>query len=151
MKRMSESLETLATHVKQFEDSAAATAAENRTQLEKRRQEIDDSLDNDKSQFQAATHSAGAAIRKPWVDAGESISRQVDATRSRHEQRKAEREVKHAMRDAEAAEEAADEAVAVAIYCLDVAEYAVVDAVLARMIAEDLAAEKLLEASGAGS
>lgn len=149
MKRLSESLENLATHVKQFEESAAATAAENRAQLEKRRQEIDAALDNDKNQFEAAMHGAAAAIRKPWVDAGESISRQVDATRSRHEQRKAEREVKSALRDAEAAEESADEAVAVAIYCLNVAEYAVVDAALARMIADELAAEKQPAATGA--
>jgi hypothetical protein len=151
MKRLSESLQDMAGHVKQFEDSAASTAAANRAELERRRHEIDEALENDRNQFEAAVQEAAAAIRKPWVEARDSISRQLDDTRSRYEERKAEREVKRALRAADAAEEEAAEAVAVAAYCLNVAEYAVIDAALARMIADDLSSEKKPASSGAGS
>ena len=69
------------------------------------------------------------------------MKRPLDEVRARVDKRQSEHEVHHAQRLAEAAEEDAAAAIEVAAYFLNVAEYAVVDAALARMAADDLAAE----------
>ena len=62
-----------------------------------------------------------------------------------------EHELHHALRLAEAAEEDAAAAIEVAAYFLNVAEYAVIDAALARMAADDLAAATPASTVGATS
>ena len=59
---------------------------------------------------------------------------------ARVEKRQSEHELHRALRLADAAEEDAAAAIEVAAYFLNVAEYAVIDAALARMAADDLAA-----------
>jgi phage shock protein A len=70
------------------------------------------------------------------------MRRPLDEVRARIERRQSEHELHRAQRQAEAAEEDAADAVAAAEYFLNVAEYSVVDAALARMAADDLAAAK---------
>jgi hypothetical protein len=138
MKPLSQSLEALAARVKVLEDSATATFEADRAMLEQRRQEIDDAFKSDVGELESAVRDAAAAGRTWWDETKVSMKRPLDELRARIENRKSEHEVNRAVRLAEAAEEDAAAAVELAVYFLNVAEYAVVDATLARMAADDL-------------
>lgn len=139
MKRLSESLEDLAGRVKGLEDSATATFEADRDRLEQRRHEIDDALKADVGEFNSAVREAADAGRTWWSETRASMKRPLDEVRARFETRQSEHELHRAQRLADAGEEDAAAAIEVAAYFLDVAEYAVIDAALARMAADDLA------------
>ena len=67
------------------------------------------------------------------------MKRPLDEIRARLDKRQSEHELHRALRIADAAEEDAAVAIEVAAYFLNVAEYAVIDAALARIAADDLA------------
>ena len=140
MKPLSESLEALAARVKVLEDSATATFEADRAKLEKRRHEIDDAFKTEVGEFESAAREAVDAGRTWWNDTKASMKRPLDEVRTRIEKRQSEHEVHRAERVAAAAEEDAAAAIALAAYFLNVAEYAVIDAALARIAADDLAA-----------
>ena len=142
MKPLSESLEQLAARVKVLEDSATATFEADRAKLEQRRNEIDEAFTSDVNEFEADVRDAAEGGRTWWNELRESMRRPLDEVRARIEKRQSEHELHRAQRQAEAAEEDAADAVAAADYFLNVAEYSVVDAALARMAADDLAAAK---------
>ena len=144
MKPLSQSLQELAARVKVLEDSATATFQADRAELEKRRHEIDDAIKTEVGEFDSAVRDAAQAGRTWWNDTKTSMRRPVDEVRARVENRKSEHELHKALRAAEAAEADAAAAIEVADYFLDVAEYAIIDAALARMAADDLAIEPAL-------
>ena len=144
MKPLSQSLQELAARVKVLEDSATATFQADRAELEKRRHEIDDAIKTEVGEFDSAVRDAAQAGRTWWNDTQTSMRRPVDEVRARVENRKSEHELHKALRAAEAAEADAAAAIEVADYFLDVAEYAIIDAALARMAADDLAIEPAL-------
>ena len=141
MKPLSQSLEELAGRVKVLEDSASATFDADRIELEKRRHEIDDAIKSDVSEFDSAVREAAQAGRTWWNDTKTSMKRPLDEVRARVEKRQSEHELHRALRAADAAEKDAAAAIEVADYFLNVAEYAIIDAALARMAADDLATE----------
>jgi hypothetical protein len=140
MKQLSQSLEDLAARVKALEDSAKATFEANRAKLEQRRREIDEALTNDVDEFESAVSDAEAAGRSRWSEIKASMRRPLDELRAGIEKRQSEHELHHALRAADAAEADAESAIELAAYFLNVAEYAVIDATLARMAADDLTA-----------
>jgi hypothetical protein len=144
MKPLSQSLQELAARVKVLEDSATATFQADRAELEKRRHEIDDAIKTEVGEFDSAVRDAAQAGRTWWNDTKTSMRRPVDEVRARVENRKSEHELHRALRAAEAAEQDAAAAIEVADYFLDIAEYAIIDAALARMAADDLAIEPAL-------
>ena len=144
MKPLSQSLQELAARVKVLEDSATATFQADRAELEKRRHEIDDAIKTEVGEFDSAVRDAAQAGRTWWNDTKTSMKRPLDEVRARVENRKSEHELHKALRAAEAAEADAAAAIEVADYFLDVAEYAIIDAALARMAADDLAIEPAL-------
>ena len=148
MKPLSESLDELAARVKVLEASATATFEADRAKLEQRRHEIDEEIKRDVGEFDSAVREAAEAGRTWWNEVRESMRRPLDEVRARIEKRQSEHELLRAQRQAEAAEVDAADAVAAAEYFLNVAEYSVVDAALARMAADDLDAAK---SSGATS
>ena len=148
MKPLSQSLEDLAARVKVLEDSASATLEADRGKLEQRRQEIDEAFTRDVGELESAVHDAAAAGRTWWDETKVSMKRPLDELRTRIEDRKSEHEVKRAVRVADAAEEDAAAAVELAAYFLNVAEYAVVDASLARMAADDLVEAETASTAG---
>jgi hypothetical protein len=79
------------------------------------------------------------------------MKRPLDAVRARIDNRQSEHELHHAIHNAEAAEEDAAAAVQAAAYFLNVAEYSVIDAVLARMAADDLAETNPVTTAGVKS
>lgn len=141
MKPLSQSLEELAGRVKVLEDSATATFEADRSKLEQRRREIDQELTRDVGELDSAVRSAAVAGRTWWGDTKASMKRPLDELRVRVDKRQSEHEVHRAVRHADAAEEDAAAAIELAAYFLDVAEYAVIDAAIARQVADDLAGE----------
>ena len=140
MKSLSQSLEELATRVEVLENSATATFAADRVKLEQRRREIDEAFNTEISEFDSAVREAAEAGRTWWNETKASMKRPLDEVRARVDKRQSQHELHHAVRLAEAAEAEAADAVEVAAYFLNVAEYAVIDAALTRMTADDLAA-----------
>ncbi len=151
MKQLSQSLEDLAARVKVLEDSATSTFEADRAKLEQRRHEIDEALRSDVGEIESAVRDAAAAGRTWWDDTKVSMRRPLDELRARVEKRQSEHEVNRAARVAEAAEEDAAAAIELAAYFLNVAEYAVIDATLARMAADDLAVGPKAATAGATS
>jgi hypothetical protein len=146
MKPMSESLLELASRVQQLEDSAAATRDENRAALQERHQELDSAINAVVSDFEATATEAATTAGTWWVDTKKAIERQVTAMRADVKERESELKAEHkrdrAERRAERAEDDAVAAIYLADYCLNAAEWAVVDAALARAEADDLAATR---------
>jgi hypothetical protein len=138
MKRLSESLTDLAGRVEKLENEAEATKQEDRAELDKRREEIKTAIDNSVKQVEAAIHDATVAGRTWWNDLRATIAKQIDEIQERFERWQTDKELDRARHRADSAEEDAEAAIAVAKYCTALAEYAVVDAKLARMNAHDL-------------
>lgn len=151
MKPLSESLEALAGRVKVLEDSATATLEADRARLEQRRHEIDEAFKTEGSEFESAVREAAQAGRTWWNDTKVSMKRPLDEVRARVDKRQSEHELHRALRTADAAEEDAAAAIEVAAYFLNVAEYTVIDAALARMAADDLAAATPVSTAGVTS
>jgi hypothetical protein len=140
MKTLSESLDALAARVKQLEQSAAASFESDRAKLEQRGREIDQAFADAADDVERTLRQADEAGRARWNETKASVKRPVDELRARVQARRTEHELHRAQRHAEAADEDAIEAIGLATYFVNVAEYAVIDAALARMEADDLAA-----------
>ena len=151
MKPLSQSLDDLAGRVKVLEDSATATFEADRAKLEKRRHEIDEAFKTDINGLDSAIREAAEAGRTWWNETKTSMKRPLDEVRARIDNRQSEHELHRATRTADAAEEDAAAAIEVAAYFLNVAEYSVIDAVLARMAADDLAETASVTTAGATS
>ena len=148
MKTLSEALADLSVRVAKMEESATAKFAEERGALEQRRHEVDDAVKTTLEHLDADVRGAADARRQRWNDLKTAIGRHLDETRARLEHRKAERGLHHAQRVADHAEHDAADAVALATYCVNAAEYAVIDAALARMTADDLIKEAMSSTPG---
>ena len=143
MKKLSESLEALSARVKKLEDSATATFEADRAKLEQRRGEIDTAFNADRDEFESAVREAADAGRSWWNETTDALARPIRELRARHDERQSEHELHRAMRIADAAEQDAAVAIEIATDWLNVAEYAVIDATLARLAADDLADENM--------
>ena len=121
-----------------LEDSATATFEADRAKLEQRRHEIDEAF-KPTGRVRRAVREAADAGRTWWNETKASLQRPLHELRNRHEKRQSEHELHRAIRIAEAAEEDAAAAIEISTHWLNVAEYAVIDAALARMAADDLA------------
>ena len=141
MKKLSQSLETLSARVKKLEDSATATFEADRAMLEQRRSEIDSAFAADRDEFESTVRDAAAAGRSWWNETTAALARPIRELQARHDERQSEHELHRAIRTAEAAEDDAAVAIDLAAYWINVAEYAVIDATLARMAADDQATE----------
>ncbi|MFD3588230.1 hypothetical protein [Streptomyces sp. NPDC058683] len=137
MEKLSDQLSKLADRTKKVEDTAAAAKAKNRAQLETERTNLKASLDA----VGTKTDEAKARAEGRISDLHDSVAKHFADRRAASAEHKAERDLKRAEHRADDAEQDAADAIALVLYVLDQAEYAVVDAALARADADDLAAE----------
>lgn len=136
MDKLSDQLSKLADRTKKVEDTATAARAKNRAQLETTKTSLKASLDA----VGTKTDDAKARAQGRLSDVHDSVEKHFADRRAANAEHKAERDLKKAERRADDAEQDAADAIALVLYVLDQAEYAVVDAVLARADADDLAA-----------
>jgi chromosome segregation ATPase len=142
MQKLSAALLDLASRVKRVEDSAAAVEAKNRAKLQARREELEAAIDESHIELAAAATQAKEAANGKWSEVKNSIEGRVDGMRSEFADWKAEIKEDRAERAVEDAEYDAVVAVDLAVYCLDAAEWAVVQAELARGEADQLAVRR---------
>lgn len=142
MQKLSAALLDLASRVKRVEDSAAAVEAKNRAKLQARREELEAAIDDSHIELAATATQAKESARSKWSQAKTLIEGHVNDMRADFAKWQAEIKEDRAERAAENAEYDAVVAVNLAAYCLDAAEWAVVQAELARGEADQLAARR---------
>lgn len=136
---LSDQLTDLADRTKQLEDSANAAKAKNRAKLEQQRDELHSKVEKDAQSIQSSAGTAGAGVRSWWAETAAHMEQQRAELRDKIQQQQTERKVQKAEGNAADAEDYASNLVSLAAYVVDAAEYAVVDAAIARSTADDLA------------
>ena len=136
---LSDQLSDLAHRTKQLEDSAAATREQDRDKLEQQRDKLDATMRAQAEKVKTDAQDAGVQIRSWWSDTTDRIEERRADLRARMDQSRAEHEADKAERDADDAEDYAAALIGLAAYMTDAAEYAVVDAAIARSQADGMA------------
>jgi hypothetical protein len=138
MKPLSDSLMELAQRVKRLEESAAAAHRDDGLEQEHHRAQIQEAIEREVKLFEAEAEAQGASLRRRGDTRrlGEHDGGgRADAERPR----KDAATLDELVRTAEVAEQDARAAIALARYTLNEAEYAVLDAALARAEANSVA------------
>ncbi len=135
MQALSKELQDLSDRAKKTESVVGAVRSKDRESLAQHRAELEASI--------AAAGTAAAANGNKasnwWTETRASVDEHFAARRAKAQQRQFEHDLKRAEQQADDAEADAADAVASALYLLDEAEHAVIDAVIARAVADDLA------------
>jgi chromosome segregation ATPase len=139
MTPLSAQLNDLSVRTKKTEDLIAATREKDRNKLEAHRAELEATIQAGNERVVEAVDGAKDAASTWWDETRASVDSRFATLRAKAETHRAERDAKRAERQADDAEADAADAVAWAIYVLDQAEYAVADAVIARLDADQLA------------
>ena len=137
---LSDQLSDLADRTKQLENTAAAAEAQNRTKLEKDRDKLHAQMQTEAKKIQSDASNAKSETRSWWADMTAKAEKQRNDLKAKIEQKKAEHNVDKAMQRADDAEGYAVDMISYAAYWIDSAEYAVVDAVIARSEADEMVA-----------
>jgi hypothetical protein len=143
MKSLSEQLTDLADGAKKTEDFVDAARVKNRAVLDAAHESLKTSIANGEARVDAEAAAAEDTARSWWNDTRQSVHARVAQLRAERDDRHAARDVRKAERRAVDAEQDAAYAVAFALAMLDEAEYALADAALARIDADELAAREL--------
>lgn len=137
---VSDQLYTLAARAKQAEDNVAAARTKAKAQLEADVKAAQDSAKKHSQALRAKVDEGKGKVSTGWDNAQRSFHENIASVKLKMEVRKAERDVKRAEKDAEHAEHDAAFAIDFALAAIDEAEYEVLDAILARAYADELAA-----------
>jgi hypothetical protein len=130
----------LAVQARAAEQNVKDTTAKGRADLEAKVTEARKSADEHADRLSAKATEVSDVGQHRWNDVQRSWKDHVAQFHERIEEKKAERDVNRAERRAERAEEDALDAVDFAAAVLEEAEYAVLDAALARTEADEVAA-----------
>jgi len=136
---LSDQLTDLANRTKQLEGSAAAARDQDRKKLEQQRDTLDASMQKQAQKIKTEVKAGGGQVRSWWADTTDRIEQRRAELRAKMDKSKAEHEAKKAVRNADDAEEYASNLVGLAAYVTDAAEYAVIDAAIARSEADAIA------------
>jgi hypothetical protein len=132
----SDDLTKLAQRAKVAEDRVAAAKSQARSDVEREAARVRDAAQKKADQLQTQTATAAAGASQRWSDVQRTWSGHVARIREDVEGKKAEMDAKKVRHRADAAEDDAVVAVAYAEAALEEAEYAVLNATLARMDAD---------------
>jgi hypothetical protein len=136
----SDQLSKLATQAKQAEDNIGRAKDETQAELQTRVNRVKESSEKQAAAFKASTGGAKAKASQRWEDVQQSWNAHIAEIREHGDGAKAEHDVKRAEHRAERREDNAVAAVAYAVAVLEEAEYAVLDALLAREEADAMVA-----------
>ncbi len=137
---LSDALEQLAARARAVEQNARDIEARGRADLEAKVAEARKAADEDADQLRARDEEAYDDAQRSWNAVQQSWKEHVAHVRGRIADKKAELDVDVAEGRAKRAEDDALDAIDFAGAALDEAEYATLDAVLARKEADELAA-----------
>jgi uncharacterized membrane-anchored protein YhcB (DUF1043 family) len=136
----SDMLYDLAERAKVAEDRVSQAKTRSRDQLQAEVDNARETADAHAAQLQESASGAGEKMSQWWAEVQQNWQSHVAKVSSDIEGRKQEHDASRAARKADHAEDDAVAAVDFALAALEEAEYAVLDARLARMEADDLAA-----------
>jgi hypothetical protein len=142
MKALSEQLSELSTRSKKTEDLIAATMQQDRAKLETQRATLRSLVTTGVVAANDRASAAKNVASTEWADARTSVRRRFETIRANADARRVETGAERAEHHAQAAELDAVDAIEFALYVMDQAQYAVVDAAIARADADDVAAKK---------
>jgi hypothetical protein len=137
-----EQLDKLADRVKQSEENIEHAKEEGQAELRARVQQARESSEKDAAELKSGAGGAKAKASKWWTDVQDDWTKHIDKIRKDVDSRKEEHDLKRAEHHAEHREDDAVAAVAFAYAAFEEAEYAVLDAILAREEADELAAAR---------
>jgi hypothetical protein len=135
----SEQLQKLADRAKQSEEDIAHAKEESQAQLKARVQQARQSSEQRAGALKGSANEAMAKASKWWGDVQEDWNKHIAKIRKDGDEWKSEHDAKRAEHHADHKEDDADAAVAFAYAAFEEAEYAVLDAILARQEADELA------------
>jgi hypothetical protein len=150
MKAFSEQLSELSGRARKVEDVVGAARERDRARLEAQRDALKTSVEASKAEatedlaaaradMAADVGEARARMKARWDTVRSSVDQRFAEIRAAAEERRNERDIQKAQRHADVAELEAVDAVDLALFVIDEAEYAIVEAVIARDDAEVLA------------
>ncbi|MEX0801505.1 MAG: YtxH domain-containing protein [Dehalococcoidia bacterium] len=137
---LSDQLYTLAARAKQAEDNVTAARTKAKAELEADVQAAQESAKKHAEALRAKVDEGKESVSTGWSNVQHSFHDKIATAKLNMEVRKAERDLKRAEKDAERAERDAAFAVEFAYAAIEEAEYEVLDAILARAYADELAA-----------
>jgi len=132
----SDDLRELAQRAKAAEDRIGAAKTQTRSDVERETARVRDAAQQKANQLQNRNAKAAAGASQRWSDVHRTWSGHVARIREDVEGKKAEMDAKKTLHRADNAEDDAVDAVAFAEAALEEAEYAVLNATLARMDAD---------------
>ena len=138
----SEQLDKLADRAKQSEENIEHAKEEGQAELKARVQRAREVSEKHAAELKSGTTGTKAKASKWWTDVQDDWNKHIDKIRKDVDNRKEEHDVKRAEHRAEHREDDAEAAVAFAYAAIEEAEYAVLDAILAREEADELAAAR---------
>jgi hypothetical protein len=139
---LSDQLSKLATRTKELEDRATAARQEARSDLQ---HDVDAARKASNANAEALGKSldeSEAEISAWWTEVGRSWDEHIARVRDKVDEKKEQHDLKAAQRDAEDALAYASYLIDYAYATVEEAEYAVLDAILAQMDADELAAQQ---------
>lgn len=136
---LSDQLGELSVRAKKAEDRAVAARKEARTNLEHEVQSAKEELQAGRDDLRRTAEKNHGKVAAWFNDVQKSWEEQVETVRQDIASKKAEHDLHGAQRRAEAAEDDAAFAIRYAYWAIEDAEYAVLDATLARTEADGLA------------
>ena len=135
----SDDLKKLADRAKAAEDHAAVAKTQARAELQKTVTGVRASAEAGAKKFQTQTQAAGQKASDSWNDVQRSWNAHMDKARKDIDHRKAEFDASDAKSQADWAEWNAELSIDYAYSAIEEAEYAVLDAILARRDADEAA------------
>jgi hypothetical protein len=137
---LSDQLSQLSTRTKALEDRATAARKEARADLQHDVEAARKASNANAEALGKELDTAQAEVSAWWTDMGRSWDEHIAKMRERVEEKKEQHDLKSAQRDAEEATEYASYLIDYTLAAVEEAEYAVLDATLAQMKADELAA-----------
>ena len=137
---LSDELSKLAARTKEIEDRAAAAKGKAKADLQQEVKEARETAQADADELAKSIDRSTEDVAAWWGDMGRSWNEHLAAARKNIDEKRATHDLKSAQRAERRADDNASYAVAYAYSAVVEAEYAVLDAALAHMEADELAA-----------
>jgi hypothetical protein len=139
---LSDQLSRLSARTKELEDRAAAAREKAHDDLEKDVETARNEAKTNAEALRASADAGAAEVSAWWTDMGRSWDAEIAKVRNRVDQKMAQHDLNTAKRDAEDANAYAAYLIDYCYAAVQEAEYAVLDATLAQMEYDDLAAKQ---------
>ena len=136
---LSDALSTMSAQAKEAEDEFRAAQGAQRAKVEEQITRVRTSAEQSRDALRSRAGEAKTEVSSWWHDLHQEWEAQVQKVRANVAEKREEHDVKHAAKRADMAEADAEFAISIAKAAIEEAEYASLEAVLARAKADELA------------